>query len=238
MKIKHIIMAGLAFCGSLEMKAESEFEGTVEADVVSQYIWRGQNLGDAAIQPTLGVDWKGLSLSAWGNVGITNFNDTKEMDLDLGYSKGGFSVGVTDYWFNEGAEPAGRYFKYKNDATNHVFEGRVGYDFGPVSLTWFTNFAGNDGVNKNGKRAYSSYFEISAPFKFVKCDWEATLGAVPYATSFYDANGFCITNISLKATKELSIGDKIDLPIFAGLTANPRAEKMYLTFGFAIKPKL
>ena len=32
-----------------------EIETTVAADVVSSYIWRGQDLGSAAIQPTLGI---------------------------------------------------------------------------------------------------------------------------------------------------------------------------------------
>ena len=44
---------------------------TIGADLVSQYIWRGQNLGDFSLQPTLGVGYKGISLSAWGSVGIS-----------------------------------------------------------------------------------------------------------------------------------------------------------------------
>lgn len=228
-----------ALCGSLFAHAEGDsFEGTVSTDIVSQYIWRGTDCGDAAIQPTLGLAWKGLSLSAWGSVGLTNANDVKELDFDLSYTTGGFSVGVIDYWFSEGGDAAGRYFKYSSHATNHVFEGKVGYDFGPVSLSWFTNFAGNDGLNKNGKRAYSSYFEVSAPFKFVKCDWNATVGAVPYATDLYGTNGFAVTNVSLRATKEFNIKNKLSIPVFTELTANPRHEKMYLIFGFAIKPNL
>jgi len=31
-------------------KAEDKIEGTVGADVVTRYIWRGQALGDAAVQ--------------------------------------------------------------------------------------------------------------------------------------------------------------------------------------------
>ena len=50
-------------------------------------------------------------------------------------------------------------------------------------------------VNKDGDRAYSSYFEVSAPFTLGGCDWTATVGAVPFASSFYaDANGFAVTN--------------------------------------------
>ena len=221
-------------------KAENGVEGTLGADLVSQYIWRGTDCGSAAIQPTLGIAWKGLSLTAWGSVGITSADDTRELDLTVGYSAGGFNVGVTDYWFSSGNEAAaGRYFLYKNSKTNHLFEGNVGYDFGPLSMQWYTLFAGND-YKANGERAYSSYVELSAPFKLAKCDWTATVGAVPYACSgiYGNANGFAVTNVTLKATKAFNIQDKVDLPVYVALTANPKEQHMYLTFGIAIRPKL
>lgn len=199
---------------------------TLGADLVNQYIWRGQDLGNVSLQPTLGIGWKGLTLSAWGSIGISNWQDTKELDLTLAYSIGGFNVGVTDYWFSDGS-----YFQYKAHKTTHIWEANVGYDFGFLSLQWYTNFAGNDGVNKDGKRGYSSYFELTGPFRLGGLDWTATLGVVPYATTFYDANGFCVTNVSLRATKDFVIKEKYHLPVFAGLTANPRSEKLYLLFG-------
>ena len=54
----------------------------------------------------------------------------------------------------------------------------------PLAVNWYTNFAGNDGVNKDGDRAYSSYLELAAPFKLASLDWTATVGAVPFSTSF------------------------------------------------------
>lgn len=234
--MKKIILALAAIAStSLSMKAQDEVETTVEADVVSSYIWRGQDLGSMAVQPTLGVEWKGLSLTAWGSYGLSDPADTKEFDLTLGYSVGNFNVGITDYWFNSGLDAKGRYFMYDNHKTNHVFEANVGYDFGVASVQWFTNFSGNDGVNKDGDRAYSSYVEIAAPFKLGSCDWEAAVGAVPYATSFYGANGFAITNVSLKATKDIKVSDSFTLPVFAGVTANPCSQKSYFMFGFTLK---
>ena len=46
-------------------------EPTLEADIVSRFIWRGQNYGSVSLQPTVGLTWRGLSLTAWGNVGLT-----------------------------------------------------------------------------------------------------------------------------------------------------------------------
>ena len=80
------------------MMAQDKVEASVGADLVSGYIWRGQDLGGVSVQPSLGISYKGFSLGAWGSVGFES-TDTKEFDLTLGYSIGGFSVSVTDYWF-------------------------------------------------------------------------------------------------------------------------------------------
>jgi len=215
--------------------AQDKVETTVAADVVSQYIWRGQDLGNVSLQPTLGIAYKGLSLTAWGSVGLSKWDDTKEFDLTAAYEIGGFHVGVTDYWFNSGD---GRYFHYDAHSTAHVFEANVGYDFGPVALNWYTNFAGAD-YYRSGytKRAGSSYVEATAPFKLGGCDWTAAIGAVPFKTAFYgDANGFAVTNVSLKASKDIKITDSFSVPVFAQVAANPSNEKAYFVVGFTLQP--
>jgi hypothetical protein len=214
----------------------SEIETTISGDIVSSYIWRGQDLGSAAIQPTLGIAYKGLSLSAWGSYAITNPADTKEFDLTLAYTIGGFNIGITDYWTNDGGDPEARYLKYEAHSTNHIFEANIGYDFGFASLQWFTNFAGNDGTNNDGKRAYSSYFEVSVPFRLATVDWSATAGAVPFATTSYGTSGFAVTNLSLRATKDIRVTDAFSIPIFAQLTGNPCSQKAYLVLGFSLQP--
>ena len=210
----------------------AEVETTVSADVVSSYVWRGMELGDAALQPTLGVSAAGFDLSIWGNTGIVNFTDTKEFDITLSYGIAGLSVGVTDYWFNAGPEPYGRYFKYEKETTNHVFEAFLGYDLDFISFAWYTNLYGND-FKADGDRAFSSYFEVSAPFSFGGADWTAAAGFVPFETLFYGTEGFAVTNLSLTASKELEITDRFSLPVSAGLTVNPCAEKAYFVLGIS-----
>ena len=221
-----------------EIESESKIETTISGDIVSSYIWRGQDLGNVSLQPTLGIGYKGLSLTAWGSVGLTNSDDTKEFDLTLAYTTGGFNIGITDYWFSAGLDPDNRYFMYNAHSTNHVFEANIGYDFGFASLQWYTNFAGNDGVNESGKRAYSSYVEASVPFKLATVDWTATVGVIPYATTFYNewTSGFSVTNLALKATKDIKITDSFSIPIFGQVVANPRTQKAYLVLGFTLQP--
>lgn len=226
----------MGLAASVATLAQENVETTICGDMVSSYIWRGQDLGNVSLQPTLGIGYKGLSLTAWGSVGLSDPSDTNEFDLTLSYAIGGINIGVTDYWFNNGLDPENRYFKYDAHGTNHVLEANIGYDFGLASLQWFTNFAGNDGVNKDGKRAYSSYVELTVPFKLATVDWTATAGAVPFSTDFYGTDGFAVTNLALRATKEIKVTESFSVPVFGQVVANPCSQKAYLVIGFTLQP--
>ena len=233
---KIVAMATMMIATGMSATAQDEVETMVSGDFVSQYIWRGQDLGSAAVQPTFGVAYKGLSLSAWGSYGLVNPADTKEFDLTLAYTAGGLNIGITDYWFNAGLDPDARYFKYDAHGTNHVFEANIGYDFGIASLQAYTNIAGNDGVNKDGKRAYSTYVELAAPFKLAAVNWSASLGVVPFATDSYGTSGMAVTNVSLKAAKDIKITDSFSIPVFGQVVGNPCSQNAYLVFGFTLQP--
>ena len=118
-----------------------------------------------------------------------------------------------------------------------MFEANIGYDFGPLSLQWFTNFSGND-YKADGDRAFSSYVELNAPFKLGGLDWNATVGAVPFEDSgvYGGCSNFAVTNVSLKAAKELKITDSFSLPVFAQVIGNPHDQKAYLVCGFTLIP--
>ena len=238
MKTKAFLMIALAALTGAAAKAQDKVEATVAADVVSNYIWRGQDLGNVSLQPTLGLSYKGFSLTAWGSVGLAEAADTKEFDLTLGYTAGGFNAGLTDYWFNVGQDPDNRYFLYGAHSTNHVFEANLGYDFGVVNLQAYANFAGNDGTDGDGDRAYSTYLEVSAPFTFATCDWTAAAGFVPMETTSYGTSGFAVTNLSVRCEKEFRITDAFSIPVFGQVVANPCSQKAYLVFGFTFQGKL
>lgn len=230
--MRKIVLFAVGLVASATTLAQDKVETTIAADVVSKYVWRGLDCGNISIQPTLGIGYKGLSLSAWGSVGLESA-DTKEFDITASYTAGGLTVGVTDYWFDT---PEERYFYYNAHGTSHVFEAFASYDFGVLSAAWYTNFAGNDGVNKDGKRAYSSYVELNAPFQLGGVEWKGTLGAVPYATTTYDVSGFAVTNVALRATKDIKITDSFSLPVFAQVVANPAAQRAYFIFGLTLQP--
>lgn len=231
-----VSLVALMLAETMTVSAQDKVEATVGTDVVSQYVWRGLELGGVSVQPTLGVSYKGVSLTAWGSVGLSNPADTREFDLTLAYEAGGFNIGVTDYWFNAGLDPENRYFAYASDCTNHVFEATVGYDFGFAALQWYTNFAGNDGVNPAGKRAFSSYLEANVPFSFGGIDWTATAGVVPFATDFYGVDSFALTNLSLTAATDIKVTDSFAIPVFAQVMLNPTTRDAFFVVGLTLQP--
>ena len=233
---KILIITAVLFTAAVTAEAQDTLEASIGTDLVSQYVWRGQELGGVSVQPTAGLGYKGLSLSAWGSAGLSNPADTREFDLTLAYTIGGFNIGVTDYWFNAGLDPLNRYFAYAADCTNHVFEANFGYDFGFASLQWYTNFAGNDGLTPDEKRAYSSYVEVNVPFALGGVDWTATAGAVPFATDFYGVEGFGVVNVALTASKDIRITDSFSIPVFAQVAANPYSRDAFFVFGITLQP--
>lgn len=238
--MKKRLMCLLLLCVALTTAAQNsdslacsnKVKGILNLDFVSQYIWRGQDCAHTSLQPTLGLSWKGLSFTAWGSVGIVKSDDVKEIDLTLAYKHKGFNVGIIDYWTDEKG-----YFKYKAHDTSHVLEANVGYDFGFLSVQWYTNFLGKD-YRQNGKRAYSSYLELAAPFRFVTCDWTAAVGISPYASATYGNGSFACVNVMLGARRNIVNTKHLEIPLFANLHVNPNAGKVYFTAGFALTPKL
>lgn len=234
-KLGICVLAMLSLASS-KLSAQDKVEANVAADVVSAYEWRGQDLGGPAVQPSLGISYKGFSLGAWGSVALDKSSTyTSEMDFTLGYTAGGFSAAITDYYSlldkNFGDV---KYFKYGAHSTAHVYEATLGYNFGPLALAWNTNFAGNDYYkNENTKRAYSSYFQATAPFKISSVDFKAELGISPWETAYYGNSGFSVVNIGLTASKNVKIAD-FTLPVYAKVGVNPHTERSFVVLGVTL----
>ena len=68
--VKMTMMLSVVTASSVSVYAQDKVEAKIAADLVSGYVWRGQDLGNVSIQPSVSVGYKGLSLSAWGSVGF------------------------------------------------------------------------------------------------------------------------------------------------------------------------
>ncbi|MDR2286317.1 MAG: hypothetical protein LBE04_02405 [Prevotellaceae bacterium] len=214
---------------------QDKVETSAGVDFVSKYVWRGVSQGvGTSIQPALGLSYKGLSLGAWGSV---SFNPVPyELDFSLGYSVGGFSIGITDYYWN-GSE--GSFFDYHAD--NHLFEGNLAFTFGekfPLTLSWNTFFAGRMDQDEDGKQQYSTYIEASYDFSLGGLDFTASIGAAPWDSyawlpSVNGKTGFQISSISLSGSRTIEITPTFSLPLFVQCIFSPATDASHLVVGFS-----
>ncbi len=206
------------------------------ADVVSSYIWRGQDCAGFSIQPsvTISSEKTGLSFGAWASAELFEGNEwanMNEFDWFLEWNKGGFMIGLTDYNFC-----TGKYFGDWNfsSSSSHTLEANIKYDFGPLALAWNTALAGADHRKTDDgklKRNYSTYFEVSAPWKLAGIEGSAAVGASLWNDGFTAIGNekLNIVNVSLTATKEF-----FKIPFSASVIANPQTDKVFFVIGLTL----
>jgi len=233
---KVLTFAALACAGmsvaTPAMAEESEKAVSLElgADVVSSYIWRGQNLGAFSVQPSVTVTFNkaNVSLGAWASAELFSTGasvNMREFDLSLSWSPiEPLSVTLTDYYFC-----SANYFSAWtwNSASAHTLEATVAYDLGFLSASWNTVVAGVD-HKADGKRAYSTYVELAAPYKLGGVEGAVTVGASLWDDAYTQAgtDGFKVINVGLSASKEV-----FKLPFTASVITNPYTDKVYFVVG-------
>ena len=217
---------------------ESKSSFDVSADIVSRYVWRGIDFGNApAIQPDISYSYSNLEVGAWGSY---DFNGTfQEADLYVSYTLKEFlTFTFTDYYF-PGANNQ-NYFEYNNDSTGHVFEGSVafnGIEKFPVNLAISYNFYGADKSN-------SMYFELSYPTSLHGVDVTPFIGAslvtkdedngVPTSYYYCTKEKFGLINLGATVSKEIKITDSYSMPVFGSLILNPDSESIFIVFGLSL----
>ncbi|MDR1722348.1 MAG: hypothetical protein LBR84_00215 [Tannerella sp.] len=226
--LKKSFVLAVALCSSITF-AKGQVEMSAGADLVSSYVWRGSYCGGVSIQPSLGLSAGGFSLSAWGSVGFTSPLYTDEFDFTAGYSVGGLSIAITDYWFSYGGG-TDDWFNFKEEETAHMFEASLGYDFGPLALSWNTFFGGAD-FNSEGDRAYSTYISAVAPFSLGGLDMSVELGVTPWESIYADK--FNLVNINITGSKEIKVTDSFSIPAFSSVIFNPAGKQTYFVFGLS-----
>lgn len=236
-----------------QVSAQDEFTASVSGSLVSRYMWRGIDMAGPSIQPSLTLGWKGLSLDVSGNIPFDK-EDVRDIDVTLGYSLYGFNIGVIDYWTAD-VDPKNRYFYYGGEAEcPHQLEANLGYTCKYGSLQAYTMVYGND-YKIDGDRAYSTYIELSVPFRLGGLDWDVRAGVTPFesAGSTYDetvitesgktktvtrgdwmyGESFTCNMASIRATKDLEF-KHFNVPVFVELHTNPYLQRANLVFGVTI----
>ena len=120
-------------------------EVTIGADVVSRYVWRGTDYGNAvSVQPSIETALGPVTLGAWGSFPLTDAIGTSatagnECDLYASTTVGPVGLTLTDYFF-----PAYAGTDSLTNIDKHIIEVSGGADVGPVSVLAAANVSGDD----------------------------------------------------------------------------------------------
>ncbi|MDR1161439.1 MAG: hypothetical protein LBK45_03775 [Tannerellaceae bacterium] len=233
-----VFIAAVLSVGNSYSQESGKVEAALSGDLVSSYVWRGFKQAGASVQPSLSVGYNGLSLAAWASTDIGG-NGNKEVDFSLGYTAGGVSILLTDYWWD--GEGANRYFsRPDNGNAGHLLEAGLSYALPgsfPLSLAWNTFLLGEGNKKANGDNSLSTYVEVAYPFKVKEVDFTLSAGFVPWESAVYgpEMDGFKCASIQLGASREVKISEHFSLPVFASVIANPAVEDIHFVFGITIK---
>ena len=183
------------------------------ADVVSRYIFRGQDFGNAAtIQPSLSYSQGSLEIGAWSSWAITG-GAANENDLYATYSNGPIAVTVTDYYFPTavGAE----FLNFDADGGSHTLEIMGTVDLEAVSVT--------GAVNVHGDSEDSIYLEVALPLSGEWSEGADVSVAVGAGNGVYTTDDkFGLVVLSVTASKD---------SYSASYILNPESELTFLVFG-------
>lgn len=225
------IIAILLIAFNLRAQDSTKIDVSAGADIVSRYVWRGIDFGNApAIQPTVEAKYKNLTIGAWGSQSISSNTGGLETDIYLGYDFDfGLSLGISDYYFPGEKlmitrdlpdtsqliiEPqrTGNYFDFEN---LHFLEANVNYEIG--SLKFSANYM-----------LYNAADDLYAEIGYKYKNFEFFAGA---GNEMYIADGnFNICNIGITAEKDIKISQYYSLPVSGSFIINPSFEQVHMVF--------
>lgn len=191
----------MAIIGQAPANDRSRPEVTVEAALVTAYVWRGQVYNnDFVVQPQMTIEQYGVSFNVWGNydlgdnyLGISG--DFSEVDISLAYSlpldinEMAFDIGIIGYSFpangdNPLVSPAG----VNSKTTTELFASATVLSWQDYVIPSFTLFGDIDEANG----AYF-LFDIVAPYEiseylYVEGGISAGYGNTSYNDYYFGPN--------------------------------------------------
>jgi hypothetical protein len=197
---------------------EQESKFNVNADLFTNYIWRGTKLGTGpSLQPSVKFASGGLTIGVWGAFDARGYS---EADPYISYSfPFGLSLGMTDYYL-----PDLPLFETSETDGSHALELNGGFSKGGFSLSanYIINEAG--GIASAGG---DKYFQVGYAFSNLSLFAGAGDG-------WHTSDGkFNICNVGIGTSKVLQITEKFSIPLIGQVIFNPDREKLYVVAGFS-----
>ena len=233
------------------------------ADIVSRYVWRGQQFGGSSpnIQPYIEMGIGNFVLGVWGAYSLGGDNPVQEFDLYATYNLFDeiVSITVTDYFFPDESSDY-KYFDYADTTTGHIIEGKIsfnGTDEIPFSVFIAINLYGDDASRISDIPSFLNKFDGIQNSTYLELGYETSLNSgVKFEvfigfnltdprspdlsgsgyigeTGFY-GNDIGVVNLGITVSKDIKISEDFSLPMMTSVITNPQAQKVFLVFGFSL----
>jgi hypothetical protein len=214
-----VLMVSISFLAvQVSAQQEQNTKFSVNADLYSNYIWRGSKLGTGpAFQPSVKFSDGGFTIGVWGSFDAIGYS---EADPYISFSfPCGLSLGITDYYL-----PDLSLFETSKDMGSHALELNGGFSKGGFLFTanYIVNEAG--GIASAGG---DKYFQLGYDFKNVSLFAGAGDG-------WHTKDGeFDICNIGIGTSKEIRITERFSIPVTGQVIFNPDREKLFVVAGLS-----
>lgn len=231
----------LAAMSPPSLPAQAVPEVSVGVDLVSRYVWRGMNLGDApSVQPSIGLAFKGWEVGTWGAYSLANeITEGDEIDFWLGYSRdlpdgGSFGLVLTDYYYPNGGAKLSNFQDHDDEdgPGAHTLEIGASFTFSeavPITLAGYMNVHNDAGNNV--------YLQVAYPMAVGETSLDLFLGVTPGSDEnpgYYGTDAFSVLDVGLTATKEVELSDRFSLPVSGSWIVNPNLDVAYLVVGIRL----
>ena len=212
---------------SAQDKNVRKIEFNAGAEIVSSYIWRGQNYSHTpSLQPWAEISWKGFTFGSWGAFRVTGQGDD-EIDFYISKEAGPLTLAIWDYWSYSKSNPS-QYFNYTPETTSHLFEGQAILSFGEenkFNFLFSTIFYGSD-------PSKSIYGEAEFVKTFGKNQLSLFTGYQFKGEYYSPSAGF--VNLGCSYLRQLPINDKLASYISLSFIVNPSASSTYFIVAVGI----
>lgn len=236
-----ITAAALLLATSLSALAEKPpVYVTGSVTMSSAYLWRGDRVCGLHFKPDVVLHVGNFALEQYSFLALDG--SYKEIDWDLFYTFGPFSVHVADYYARYSDYlTEENFFSWRKGATNHIDEVAFTYSCPsfPLNVKWFTFFWGDWIPNDDGtpgSLSLSSYLELATYHSFEEY---GTIGFNLGISVFRGAytgysKAFMPIHLELSYDKSLEVGS-FSIPLRAFVVLNPyrRTLEAGASVGFA-----
>ena len=235
MKQRILFVLLIILCSASSLEAQKfTVSGSIEAHTA--YLWRGSKECGAQVSPCLNFQYGNLMLQSYG---FLSFDGTyKEIDWDLSYKIGDFTIHLADYYARLSSYTTPEnYFNFKKGETNHIQEVILCYEPEklPFAIRWFTFVHGDwlrDADGNLGKPSFSSYLEPEVYHQFSPNSKLSLLcGASVFKGNYTGyTKDFAIIHLELRYRHSLTF-DKFSIPLQISYVINPYSKRSWLDAG-------